>query len=358
MNRPSALGRSAASGPHPAEQRRRRPRGTTDPAERSLGVPMRLLAKFSLIFAAVFGLGLCAAGYVLYGTFQRSARDQVLYNAQVMMETALAMRQYTSEQVLPAVSAVAQPADRSDRADPFRELCESRFLAAVRVFRPQTVPAYAATELFTYLRKEYPDYFYKEASLNPTNRRNRAVEWEVEILKWFALHPEARLYQGERVTPLGRAVVLARPMRAQRACLECHSTPARAPGPMLDIYGSSGGFGWKEGEIIAAQIVSVPGALTVRMANRALRQVFVSLLAVGALTLVFLDLLLYAVVIRPIRLLAARADEMSRGNPIFADLPVRGRDEVATLAAAFNRMQRSVSAAVRLLDNPDAQPPP
>lgn len=318
---------------------------------------MRLLAKFSLIFVVVFGLGLVAAGYLLYRTFQRNARDQVLHNAQVMMETALAMRQYTAEQIVPAISAVSRPSDRSDRADPFGDLCESRFLAAVRVFRPQTVPAYAATELFTYLRKEYPDHFYKEASLNPTNRRNRAVEWEADILRWFALHPDARLYQGERVTPLGRALVLARPMRADRTCLECHSTPARAPRAMLEKYGSSNGFGWREGEIIATQIVSVPVSLTVRMANRALQQVVLSLAAVGALTLLLLDLLLYVVVIRPIRGLAARADEMSRGHPSSAEIPVRGRDEVATLAAAFNRMQRSVSAALRLLEQPDGQKP-
>jgi hypothetical protein len=41
-------------------------------------------------------------------------------------------------------------------------------------FLPQTVPAYAATETLAQLRKKYPNYDYKEATLNPTNPRDRS----------------------------------------------------------------------------------------------------------------------------------------------------------------------------------------
>ena len=64
---------------------------------------MRLLAKFSVIFAIVFGLGLAAAAYLFHASLQRSAREQVLYQAQIMMETALAMRNYTTDQIRPVV---------------------------------------------------------------------------------------------------------------------------------------------------------------------------------------------------------------------------------------------------------------
>jgi HAMP domain-containing protein len=309
---------------------------------------MRLLAKFSLIFAIVFGFGLAAAAWLFHASLQQSAREQVLYHAQIMMETALAMRNYTTDQIRPVVNALSQPYKQTSD-DVFSKLC-ARDMAAKHVFRPQTVPAFAATEIFNYLRKKYPDYFYKEASLNPTNPRNRVVDWEEDIIKVFRNRPELMLLDGERDTPMGRSLFLARPMRASKSCLECHSTPGEAPQDMVQLYGPANGFGWKENEIIAAQIVSVPVSLPVEMANRSFRRLLVSLVGVGIVTLLVLDLLLYVTVVRPVSRFAARADEISKGNMDVPELPVRGNDEVSVLAASFNRMHRSLAAAMKMLE--------
>jgi protein-histidine pros-kinase len=309
---------------------------------------MRLLAKFSLIFAAVFGFGLAAAAWLFHRSLQQSAREQVLYHAQIMMETALAMRNYTTDQIRPVVNDLSAPyKPKSD--DVFARIC-AREMEPRRGFRPQTVPAFAATEIFNYLRKKYPDYFYKEASLNPTNPRNRVVDWEEDIIKVFRNQPELTLLDGERDTPMGRSLFLARPMRATKSCMECHSTPSDAPQDMVQLYGPANGFGWKENEIIAAQIVSVPVALPVHMANSSFRRILVSLLAVGIVTLVVLDLLLYVTVVRPVSRFARRADEISKGNMEGPELPVQGHDEISTLAASFNRMHRSLAAAMKILE--------
>jgi protein-histidine pros-kinase len=50
-------------------------------------------------------------------------------------------------------------------------------------FLPQSVPAFSATEQFNDLRKKYPEYFYKEATLNPTNPRDHATDWEVDVVR-------------------------------------------------------------------------------------------------------------------------------------------------------------------------------
>jgi hypothetical protein len=68
---------------------------------------MKLLAKFSLIFLVVFGLGLALAGGLSFSMLQKNARRQVEDHAKIMMETALAMRRYTTEQIKPALAAVA-----------------------------------------------------------------------------------------------------------------------------------------------------------------------------------------------------------------------------------------------------------
>ncbi len=310
---------------------------------------MRLLAKFSLIFAVVFGVGLAAAAALFHRSLQRSAREQVLYHAQIMMETALAMRNYTSEQIGPVIKEMSQGSDgKSD--DVFAELCARR-APARRAFRPQSVPAFGATEVFNYLRKKYPDYSYKEAALNSTNPRNRVVDWEEDVIKAFRGRPELTLLDGERDTPLGTSLFLARPMRASKTCLECHTTPAQAPREMVELYGPANGFGWKENEVVAAQIVSVPVSLPVEMANRSFRQLLVSLVAVGVLTLLALDLVLFFTVVRPVSRFAARADEISKGKMDVPELPVHGRDEISVLAASFNRMHRSLAAALKLLQD-------
>jgi protein-histidine pros-kinase len=321
---------------------------------------MRLLAKFSLIFVLVFGAGLGAAAYLFYGVLQRNAREQVLYNAQLMMETALATRTYTNEQVRPAINSTMEHllAEGQKADDVFRDLCAKKGFVGKRVFHPQSVPAYAAAQVFAQLRKNYPDYFYKEAALNPTNPRNRALDWEEDLIKEFKNRPDTKVLEGERDTPLGKSLFLARPMRSPKACLECHSTPSAAPAEMLTLYGPANGFGWAENDIIAAQIVSVPVSLPVAMANRAFRQILVSLSVVGLVTLVVLNGLLYVTVIRPVSLFASRADEISRGQLDVPELPVRGKDEISVLAGAFNRMHRSVSAAMKMLEVEAEEPEP
>jgi hypothetical protein len=54
---------------------------------------------------------------------------------------------------------------------------------------------------------------YKEAALNPTNPRDRAVDWEADIINTFRNHPgAAKELVGERDTPTGRSLYLARPI--------------------------------------------------------------------------------------------------------------------------------------------------
>jgi len=287
---------------------------------------MKLQLKFSLMFLLGFGIGLAVAGDVCFGFLQKSARSQVASQAKLMMESSLAARIYTNEQIKPMV----------DHNDP--------------VFHPQTVPAYAATEHFNYFRKAYPDYTYKEATLNPTNPRDRATDWEADVVNIFRNDPTRQDFLGERDTPKGPALYMARPIKASSACLECHSFPKVAPVSMTKIYGRANGFGWQPNEIIGAQIVSVPMALPVAMANKSFRDLMTSLIAVGLCVLLVLNLMLYIFVIRPVRRFAVAADEISKGNLEIPELPAEGKDEISTLARSFNRMHRSLVKAMSMLD--------
>jgi protein-histidine pros-kinase len=289
---------------------------------------MRLVFKFNLVLLVVFGLGLGAAALISSQLLQRGAREDVLQDARLIMESSLASRAYTSQQIAPLLE----------------KLGDGEFLA-------QTVPAFGATEQFNALHAKFPDFSYKEATLNPTNLRDRATDWEVDIVNEFRAHPDRTEIVGERDTPTGRSLYLGRPIAIHdAACLTCHSTVDAAPKSMIKKYGPANGFGWQKDEIVGAQLVSVPMALPMGRANAAFWTFTGSLAAVFAAVFVALDAMLMVIVVRRVTKLAALADEVSLGKIDGPDFPAKGKDEVSRLAEAFNRMKKSVVHAIKMLE--------
>jgi hypothetical protein len=48
-------------------------------------------------------------------------------------------------------------------------------------------------------------------------------------------------------------------MRVSEAkCLDCHTSPDTAPPKQIELYGRASGYGWKLGDVVAAQTVYVP----------------------------------------------------------------------------------------------------
>lgn len=290
---------------------------------------MSLLVKFNVILVIVFALALVPAGYVSHDLLHKSARTQVIQNARIMMQTALATRTYTNKQIKPLLAP---------------RLAEE--------FLPQSVPAYSATEIFNYLRENHPEYTYKEATLNPTNPRDRTVDWEADIVNAFRSDPKLKEIIGERDGPLGRSLYLAHPIQiTDPGCLSCHTTPDQTPASVVKAYGTTGGFGWKLNEIIGAQLVAVPMAVPVAMAKSAFETLIATLVGVFAVTLLILNVLLSAFVIRPLKKLAQTADKVSTGDLEVPDVIVKGTDEVALLAGSFTRMRISLTKALKMLEN-------
>jgi HAMP domain-containing protein len=292
---------------------------------------MKLLAKFNLILGLVLGVGLGLAALISYHLAQDNARAEVVRQAQLMMQAMGSARSYTTMHVKPLLER------------------EQEHLTS---FLPETVPAFGATEIFGLIRPAYADYDYKEATLNPTNLRDRAADWEADVINIFRnpARKGPREIIGERDTPTGRSLYLARPLVAGAPCLQCHSTPSVAPAAMIRRYGSANGFGWQLNEVIGAQIVSVPMSVPVKMANQAFATLLASLAGVFLATLILLDLVLLFTVVRPLRNLSAMADQISVGKMDMPELPATGKDEISVLAGSFNRMRRSLERAIKMLE--------
>ncbi len=290
---------------------------------------MKLLAKFNLILGVVLGAGMAIAALVSHNVLQDDARAEVLRQARLMMGAMQSARDYTTKQIKPLLEVQQEQQ---------------------RVFLPQTVPAFAATESADYLRAQYPDYVYKEATLNPTNPRDRAVDWEADIINSFRNNPAGpKELSGDRDTPTGRSLYLARPIPAGPPCMECHSVARAAPQSMILRYGPNNGFGWQNGEVIGAQIVSVPMTLPIHMADQAFQTLVISLAGVFLASLILLDVVLLFAVVRPLRTLSTMADQISVGQMDMPELPIRGKDEIAVLAGSFNRMRKSLERAMKML---------
>jgi len=291
---------------------------------------LKLLTKFNLILLAAFGLSVAVVSTIAYFFLVSSAREQVTQQAELMMASATSMRTYTASDLAPLLEKLPDHRKR---------------------FLPETIPFFAATTIFGDLRKTYPAYTYKEATLNPTNLADRATDWEADVIRDLRDHPSLRQISGERDGATGREIYLAVPIKATAECLQCHSSPAAAPPAMLARYGSSNGFGWQLNETVGAQMVSLPLSVPLDLARAAWGRLVLYLVFALVLTVAALDAAAYVFVIRPLRLVAAAADRASTGDANAPELEVRGEDEIAVVTAAFNRMRVSLAKALRMLDD-------
>jgi HAMP domain-containing protein len=241
-----------------------------------------------------------------------------------------AVRDYTSDQINPELA-------------PRLETDEQ--------FLPQTVPGYSAREVFENLRKreQYNDLFYKEATLNPTNLRDKADKFEVAVVNQFRQQSQLKELSGFRSFPGGDIFYVARPIAVTKnACLRCHSTPDAAPKSQLTTYGSDNGFGWKLNEVVGAKIVSVPASKILADARR-LQFLVISILLVGCvLAIVILNLFLKFSIIKPITRMSQWSKQVSTGS-IETEFKHPANDEIGVLAGSLNRLKVSLEMAMNML---------
>lgn len=290
---------------------------------------MKLMTKFNLVIVSVLLAGLVTTDFTAWHILAKNAEREVRQTAGLMMEAARAMRGYTINEIRPLLAP-----------------------HMTETFFPQTVPAYAATQAFNEMRTSHPEFLYKEAALNPTNPRDRATDWEADLIQLFRSDVSRTEATGVRNSATGTALYLARPIRiTNKDCLTCHSVPKVAPASVVALYGDDNGFGWKLDEVIGAQVVSVPMSLPLENARNVFMIFMSAFSAVFVISVLVLNVMLKRIVINPIVEMAALADEVSRGD-LQTQFPSNGKDEFATLAAAFNRMRRSLKKALGMLGQP------
>lgn len=287
---------------------------------------MKLMMRFNIILLLIFGVTGITVSYLAHGFLNNAARRVVLQQAELMMANAAAVREYTATHVEP-------------------------LLRGNGPFRPETVPNYSSITTFKIMKSHYPEYAYRETALNPRNLEHRPADWETDIIGWLREHPGEAELVGERQSATGPLMYMARPIRMEAECMVCHSTPEAAPASMVTRYGATNGFGWNVGDIVAAQIVTVPMTAPVQIANQAYRGLLIYLVVTLLITMAVLDTSVYFFVIRPLEIVSNTANRVSKGEKNVPPLSVKGKDEIAKVNTSFNRMQTSLAKALRMLDS-------
>jgi len=155
---------------------------------------MKLLAKFNLIVGLVLGAGAGGGGGgCRTNSCKRAHGRGAAAGAADDSGHAIGARFTTSKQVKPLLVTQAEHQENVPAADG---------------------PAFAATENFAQLRVSYPDYAYKEAVLEPDHPRDRAVEWEADVINVFRGQSQRGEGNGRRTGNADRrALYIARPIR-------------------------------------------------------------------------------------------------------------------------------------------------
>ncbi|HEY4212179.1 MAG TPA: DUF3365 domain-containing protein [Steroidobacteraceae bacterium] len=288
---------------------------------------MNLLVRLNLLLGVALGLVCLLGAYGCWVAMQNSAQYEMEREAGLIVDSALATHSYTAAEVSPLLS----------------EQMRTQFL-------PQSIPFYAATQNFLKLREQHPEYSYKEAALNPTNPRDRATDWEADLIQKFRNDPDTREIVGERDTPVGRSLYLARPVRTEDECLACHSSPSSAPASLVARYGRDNGFGWQSKEIVGAHIVSVPLSGAIARARSDFRLSLIAILGAAAIVLLMVNTIVYFLVVRPVRRIAQIAERVSVGDESSGEFPQVGTAEISGLALSFGRMRVSLEKAMLLLE--------
>ena len=289
---------------------------------------MGLRLKFNLILAACFILGLIASSVVFYEVSKQNALERLHAQIGVLRAQALAVRRYTSEEIRPLLS------DMSDVQ-----------------FLPQTVPSFSAQTAFSNFRDHYPEFYYKEAVLNPTNPSDLANDWEKGLIEKLRRDASLKELVQHREGKNGQEYTVAFPLMIKgESCLNCHSTPNKAPASMVALYGEKNGFGWKLNEVVGAQIFSVPLKVAEEQTWEILQLLIGAMSAIFLTLLVLINILLRWMVVSPVIKMAEIAKQVSMGDSSPPEYVHSGSDEISSLSHSFNRMRRSLDNAMKMLE--------
>lgn len=290
---------------------------------------MKLETRFNLIITICLIFGLSISGALFYQLQIKQVEDTLFHDASLMLGYGQAVRNYTIEEVMPALQ---------------HHMADDKFL-------PQVVPSYAAHTTISKLHDQFPEYTYREVALNPTNHADRGNGWEVGIIQAFRDYPDIKQLLGKNAVRDTLNYYLAKPIRiTDAACLSCHGDSTTAPENMTKIYGTNNGFGWKMDEVVGARIVTVPADLAFQMANNNLVLMLISLSCIFLLTYAVFNYIFRRYVTRPLEIITRTTEDASLNKATDLERSKNSVGQILVLETAITRLRRSLDKALSIIE--------
>ena len=271
--------------------------------------------KFQFGAACILLLYSIGVASTAYHFLQGMVSDEIYKETEIFVSAADATRTYVKDVLRPRISALMPPDG----------------------FIPQAMStSYVGREVMARIRERFPEFEYRRAAANPMNPINQADDFEMEMLRRFNSNPEQSEWQGT-INRSGEAYYARmQAIFAEQECLQCHGVPEDSPLDMKGIYGTGGGYGYRVGEVVAADTIYIPVGFSFVRIKEAAWLTFL----VGVVSLFFLLSLFYLLFNRTVvlelkgLLLTFRNIAGSPGHEDIA-LPMTTGDEVDQLKKAF-----------------------
>ena len=295
---------------------------------------MKIETKVNLTLIIIFIFGILINGVLLSNVLEQKTQKEINSKAITLMEVNNSVRQYTDKRLQP--------------------LLIQKMEENPNVFIPEAISSFSVKEIFKNFRSnpEYADYFYKDATLNPTNLRDKADDFETEIINRFRFSESNKTsLSGYRTISGTKLYYTAKPFSINnKSCLRCHSTPEKAPKSQVAIYGTEHGFGWKLNEILGIQIIYISAEQIIEYVHRSF------VIIIGIITMIFaamvitINIFLKRAILKRIKKIARVVNQVSIGN-LHVNLDKQKRDEIGDVAEAFYRMKSIFEIAMGMLSN-------
>ena len=176
---------------------------------------------------------------------------------------------------------------------------------------------------------------FRRVAINPVDLHNLANGFETRAIRTFSGNPKISQIE-EEVEEKGLGYhVLAMPVTvSQDRCLQCHGAVKAAPDWRVKRYGRLAGFGWKRGQVVAADVVYIPSGFPRSQAMGIFWSVTRSIAILALMCGTMLFFRAHTLIARPVGRMLAASEAIQRGEwPRWSER--RFPDELGVLANSF-----------------------
>lgn len=289
---------------------------------------LRLRTKFSLAVGLILLIFCIVFSFLLYLNLKNRVIEDANEKTLIIMAQMDAVGNYIKEELRPRMFEVLPKNNEDDF------VVEAMSTTHVKL---------GVMERFN---KGLKDYIYKRVSTNPINPRNKADSLHEEKMAYFQEDRNRKWWNGVIKIDGLEYIMRAKPVITERSCLKCHSDPSNAPRGLVRKYGIKSGFGWREGDVMGVDSVTIPLAVTLGQ----IKSIAISTFVFGFATLVFLFISLqgafWSLVSRPLTRLTTVFKGIAKGTEsLNQDLPIAAKDEIGELTESFNQMANHLYSA-------------